>query len=135
MAEFPLLHLGASAFEAMFATHLSDLCGFFKLRGLSEEMLATGILAGEWLSWEAPGGGQLREGANSRCSIGGSPGNGPSAGRTVAPSSLQSRRPSLAFGRTLVRRAPRGRSRPSNAEVRGRVARTSLPKPALRTRI
>jgi len=50
MAEFPLLHLGASAFEAMFATHLSDLCGFFKLRGLSEEMLATGILAGEWLS-------------------------------------------------------------------------------------
>lgn len=56
MAEFPLLHLGASAFEAMFATHLSDLCGFFKLRGLSEEMLATGILAGEWLSWEAPGG-------------------------------------------------------------------------------
>merc|ERR550534_3025987 len=50
LAGFPLLHAAAPAFEAVFRKQVGPLACFFGERGLSAELVATGILACEWLT-------------------------------------------------------------------------------------
>lgn len=47
---FPLLHMGSSAFEPFCRAHLPAVLQHLDAQGITGEMLATGILAGEWLS-------------------------------------------------------------------------------------
>lgn len=50
LAGFPLLYLGATAFGLLCRQHLPEVEAHLRKHGMTNEMLTTGILAGEWLS-------------------------------------------------------------------------------------